>query len=311
MSRYYRRLCRAVTKNDVDEVDFLLNVEKVDPNPAAHYRTSPLWIACKNNNLEIVELLVTNQFNPADPNTIGISLLHKAVKAERATLVQMLLKAGANPTVPGKIINLPIYCAVDIGNVQIVQLLFQFGSDFKACLNILLVKAAHGSNCDVLEFLLQHAHSKNLSRCAWSLMDNAIWRRDICVLNILLGWGFFTNDSTSSDTYGVFKHPIGKGMTTIMKMLVEVNPQCLQESWKYPNHEQFAEESWRYLNCERFPAELIEARKHPVRLDILCRTKIIQQLGFKPISKVETLPLPRILKNFVQFKNSNLLMSNK
>ena len=335
MSRhYYRRLCKAVSKNNMDEVNFLLNVDKVDPNPAAHYKTSPLWIACKNNNLEIVKLLITNQFNPADPNIPnkdginpfedaigiprkidlvrllitesrlavnvnltwngGISFLFIAVHTKHVTLVKMLLKAGANPNFAGNRHKLPIQYAVDFGNLQIAQLLLQYGADLKPCLNILLENAALGYNYDVLEFLLQHAHNKDLlCACTSSLVGTGILCRDVPYFHRLRCWGFFTNDSVSSDNWCVFKFAIAMDMTTCtaLKMLVEVVPQCLQGSWTCPN-------------CERFPAELLEARKHPIRLDILCRSKIIQQMGFKAISKVETLPLPRLLKDFVQFKNS-------
>ena len=289
MSGHYRRLCKAVTKNDVDEVDFLLNVEKVDPNPTAHYRTSPLWIAFKKNNLEIIKLLITNQINPADPNILGINLLHEAVIAENATVVEILLKTGANPNIAGNTCFLPMYHAIDAGNLQIVELLLQYGADWKP---YLIENAARGNNYDVLELLLQHAYSKDLlSGHTWSLIGATILHHDIHFLNILLRWGIFTHVLVPSHNCGVYKCAAVLGMTTVMKMLVEVKPQCLQESWAYPNRIQF-------------PVELIKARKHPVRLDILCRTKIIQQLGFKPISKVETLPLPRILKDFVQFKNS-------
>ena len=326
-SRYYRRLCRAVSKNDVESVDTLLNVDKVDPNLAVHQEKSPLWIACENNNLEIVRLLITNHFNPADPNipynggtnpfveavchlkmdlvTLlvkeanvavnlnwmwgGCSLLSWAVCSERVVLVEMLLKAGANPNVAENISKLPIYSAVYGGNLQIVQLLLQYGADMKPCCNELLQDTAYRNHCDVLEHLLQHAHNKNLlSSCTRDLMCLAIWHGVEESIKVFLRWGFFTNESMSSGVCCVFRVAAASNVA-VLKMLIELKPQCLQES--------------RISVHESFRAELIEARKHPIRLDILCRTKIIQQLGFKPISKVETLPLPRILKDFVQFKN--------
>ena len=336
MSRYYRRLCRAVTKSDVDEVNCLLNVDKVDPNPSVHYMKSPLWIACENNNFEIVRLLITNEFHPADPNIpykagknplveavcqrktdlitllmnesritvnlnwtcYGFSSLYWAVRHESVALVELLLKAGANPNIPkNNISKLPICWAVCDGNLQIVQLLLQYGADMKPCCDELLEDAAYRNHCDVLEHLLQHAYNKDLlSSCTGDLMCPAIVSSVVTSIKVLLRWGFFTNESMSSGVCCLFGVAAACANMTVLKMLVELKPQCLQESWPYPFQKSFS-------------AELIEARKHPARLDILCRSKIIQQLGFKPISKVEKLPLPRILKDFVQLKNSELMVS--
>ena len=330
MSRYYRRLCRAVTKCDVDEVNCLLNVDEVDPNPSVHYMKSPLWIACENNNLEIVRLLITNEFHPADPNipnkagknplveavcqqkmdlatllmkesqvTVNLnwtwdaySLLSLAVYHKCLPLVEMLLKGGANPNIPDvNISKLPICLAVydERPNLQIVQLLLQYGADMKPCCDELFGHAVIGNYSGILELLLEHADDDLLIGCNLCLLNLAIWHDAVACVLVLLHWGFFTTESVLPP-FCMFEPSVSLGNFTIMKMLVEVKPQCLQGNWMTSN-----------LGA---PAELIEARKHPVRLDILCRTKIIQQLGFKPTAKVEKLPLPRILKDFVQFRDS-------
>ena len=308
----------------------LLNVDKVDPNPTVHdmkAEKSPLWIACKHNNLEIVRLLITNEFHPADPNIPNkdgknplveavsqqkidlvthlmeesqvevnrnwmwddFSLLPWAVYHKSLPLVEMLLKAGANPNIPDNVSQLPICLTVydERPNSQIVQLLLQYGADMKPCCDQLFTDAIWRDNSGKLELLLEHADNKDLlSGCDLDFMNSAILDDAVACVLVLLHWGFFTEESVFS--------AISMGNIPIMKMLVEVKPQCLQESWTYPNFV--------------LPAELMEARKHPAPLDMLCRTKIIQQVGFKPTPKVEKLPLPRILKDFVLFKNSKYMV---
>ena len=68
MSSNYELLCQAASDGDVELVEFLLNDGKVDPNPSVPTQESALSIACRNKNLDIVRMLVTNQQHPADPN---------------------------------------------------------------------------------------------------------------------------------------------------------------------------------------------------------------------------------------------------
>ena len=84
-------------------------------------------------------------------------------------------------------------------------------------------------------------------------------------------------------------------------MLIEYNPYFLQDNWLVNNEIPFDIGPDKDLN---FIKDLLAIRKQPPRLDMACRLKIIQQLGYNTMSKVKAVPLPRALKDFILFKHS-------
>ena len=88
---------------------------------------------------------------------------------------------------------------------------------------------------------------------------------------------------------------------TFIKLLIQLYPQSLQDTWFIEN---------RNINEFSFPPEMKKFLReqyrecdNPLHLNVICRTKIFQQLGYNPIPKAEKLPLPRCLINFVQFQD--------
>ena len=95
MSQSYEQLCTAVVNGDKGMVDFLLKSEKVDPNPSADATRSPLGLACRSQNLDIVRLLITNKLHPADPNIPDNdeqTPFLVALKPKNTNLVKIILK---------------------------------------------------------------------------------------------------------------------------------------------------------------------------------------------------------------------------
>ena len=93
------------------------------------------------------------------------------------------------------------------------------------------------------------------------------------------------------------------GALKTVRMMVELKPQCLQEKRFV---EDFNWTKWRMDHGEakyHIIATLIEARKNPFSLMVLCRAKIIQSLRYKPFEKVPKLPLPQVHKDFLMLKN--------
>ena len=169
MSSNYELLCQAASDGDVELVEFLLNDGKVDPNPSVPTQESALSIACRNKNLDIVRMLVTNQQHPADPNqpdskdytpfviavttrdmdliklllnesivkvnlnyiSFRFTILTKAIDQENVTLVEFLLKAGADPNLKPKTKHSlsPFYVAVWEGNIAICRVMLENGYD--------------------------------------------------------------------------------------------------------------------------------------------------------------------------------------
>ena len=86
-----------------------------------------------------------------------------------------------------------------------------------------------------------------------------------------------------------------------MKLVVEYQPQFLQAEWflneKIPHALTDTEEGVEFVDT------LQKIRKNPIRLDLMCRVTIMQQLGSNPFPKVQKLKLPRILRDFLQFKH--------
>ena len=85
------QLCKAVHSGDVKQVKYLLQVENVDPNHREDKHDSILATACSKNNLDIVQLLITNQNHPADPNGCGGLPFVVALKLGNVELVNLLL----------------------------------------------------------------------------------------------------------------------------------------------------------------------------------------------------------------------------
>ena len=176
-------------------------------------------------------------------------------------------------------------------------------------------------NC--LQYFLNAGYAKHGDMVWWprSLLYEAITfsetyhgERADCVTE-LLRWGINNVEYNMSDDdlphwipqipkHSLFSHAASKHCWKTMKHLKQLNPQYLQDHW-------FVEHPWDLASLEeitseelaQFVADLYEERKNPPQLEILCRTKIFEQLGFNPIPKVEKLPLPQSLKHFVQCKD--------
>ena len=50
---------------------------------------------------------------------------------------------------------------------------------------------------------------------------------------------------------------------------------------------------------------------NPPTLQVFCRTKIIQHLGYNPLWKAQKLPLPTGLKKYVQLKNVDVVYEDQ
>ena len=388
----YIQLHEAVSKGDVDQVKFYLNVKKVDPD--MDHKKSLLFIACQNNNLDIVKLLITNKENPADPNRkhnnkdtpfaavllcnpinmdlvkllLDVSIIKVdldrifclpnyslyivtaltiAVQQRNLTLVEILLKAGADPNLkPGtgqaplvvallqqdvsmcKLLlekqcnpnisvrfydtnlndyeeNEAICVARTMGNLEIMQLLIKHGAEITSCRVTMMQETIVEDRAYILEYLLELLYCKEAQewpRHGYYVML-AIQTQAIMCTNVLLCWGFYTHKSSQEEQCPNFTCAAQHNDINAMKMMIELKPQCLQENWLVKGHYNFMPLFCGSAAGASFVAELINARKQAPRLDILCRAKIIQELGLKPLSKVQKLLLPKSLKDFVQFQN--------
>ena len=154
---------------------------------------------------------------------------------------------------------------------------------------------------DILDHLMQHAYNRRDEKVKWniSFLRCAIIKRSVSCLSVLLRWGI---KYTPQPGLSLLHSAAFSGQPELVKLLVEFNPWCLQDNFlvnhNIPSELEEADPS--------FTAELIEAQRQPLRLDVLCRAKIHEQLGFSLVTKAEYLQLPRSLNEFVQLKNNQL-----
>jgi hypothetical protein len=158
------------------------------------------------------------------------------------------------------------------------------------------------------------------------------WRRDpIARFNVksrfetLLRWGVYSVLRARRLPQTTFYSLAQLGSKRDARLFVNLFPQCLQEEWiligvkpwQYPEvlilsewlvstghkfcrvlrlnrSDAVSTETQRYLAC------LVEQRCQVPRLEVLCRSVIFHALGINPVPKVDSLPLPTILKKFVQ-----------
>lgn len=99
-------LCEAACTNDLSKARRIL-MERVDPNWINGSGLSPLHIASKYGNFEIVKLLVCNKAMVDLENAIGVTPLHLAAKNNRLRCAQLLLLSGAAASKPTRSLCTP------------------------------------------------------------------------------------------------------------------------------------------------------------------------------------------------------------
>ena len=235
------------------------------------------------------------------------SPLTLAIHKGNMKLVKMLLKAGANPSYkPQDYEDDPITRAVLENNVDICRLILEHDCEANeanysknAALRIaekrLLKTAIKHQNSILLDYLMQFEYNQLGDNVKWK---SRLLRKAVCCgtescLVVLLCWGIKIRSRHST-----FQMAADRGLVHAMKFMSLVNPWCLQDDWLVDG-----KITASLSQHDTFTVELTEARKHAPRLDILCRAKIIQQMGYNPFAKAEELPLPHALREFVQLKS--------
>ena len=158
-------------------------------------------------------------------------------------------------------------------------------------------------NPDILQYCMQYAYNKLGDSVYWCdhFLYTAVLHDAASCLHVLLQWGIHPSkyslilQSCGTACYDSVFHCAAQASdsdTEMMMMLLKFNPQFLQDNWlvkkKIP------------LGLQRhttFVKTLLEARKKALRLEVMCRLKIIQQLGYNPMLKVKQLKLPSLLKD--------------
>ena len=284
-----------------------------------------LVLAVEQQNAQVVSLLLQARADAYPKPTLRSRHLpiKLAVRTGNVHICRMLLDAA--PSYLGKLARIiPKNYATMHGSLEILQLLVKHG--FIICDQVIL-NVVRDRHPDLLEYCLEHVYQQHGDALQWhettmaSLMgvkaENPMKQSDERCFAVLLWWGMYTartpfiDYDEESALYAAFKG----GAIKTMRMLVELRPSNLQERWIveeripqppidlsfYYKHFDFLEHNIK--ERVQFEVTMIEKRKNPCSLMILCRAKIIQSLGYKPFTKIPELPLPKALKDFVMLKD--------
>ncbi len=123
-------LLSAVRANDISTVNLLLQ-NGADVNATNSNGQSAIILAAKQGQTDMVQLLLDNKYNKADPNAgIGKSVtpLYAASMFGRLEIVKLLLKYQANPNAIYEN-GTPLYVAAGEGHGEVVEYLIDHGAD--------------------------------------------------------------------------------------------------------------------------------------------------------------------------------------
>ena len=84
-----------------------------------------------------------------------------------------------------------------------------------------------------------------------------------------------------------------------MRLLLEQHPQVLQSDWLVHNNIRHALQEEQHSD---FVAWLKDIRSQPLQLQLTCRNTIFHQLRPRPEEKIEQLPLPNKMKDYLELK---------
>jgi ankyrin repeat protein len=128
-------LFQAIEEEDVEAIEELVNIYKVDvniyrPGVWSNHGWSILMDAADAGNLAVVKILLESG---ADPNYVegdeGKTPIMCAIASQNLELVRCLLEAGANVNTPNTNGKTPLMKAAELGNAQICEVLLEAGAN--------------------------------------------------------------------------------------------------------------------------------------------------------------------------------------
>jgi len=112
-------------KENIDEVKKLIN-KGMKINKRNRYGDTPLIIACKKNNIELVKCLLKSKKIKIDKKSIyGISPLMVACYFKNKSLVDCLITQNAKVDISDNKNNLPLHIGCYLGHIEIIQSLME------------------------------------------------------------------------------------------------------------------------------------------------------------------------------------------
>ena len=187
-----KRFYSAIDNNNVDQLRTLSKTDlKIQPRKGDI--ASPLMIAVRNGNKEIVELLIDDfkvdiNFQLKEGKCKGATALHIAIVNECEEIVGFLIKKGADIELAEKSGETPLHFALCSGKENIVSLLLAAGANVWS-----YDKLGHNSLC--------HAIDSRETKMIKQLFEHIENPRDILELLNQKDFGFSAIDHSQNTRY--------------------------------------------------------------------------------------------------------------
>lgn len=141
-----------------DLVRYLL-AHGANPSTTTRAKETPLLMAIRCGNAEIVEALLENGADHAARDPMGCAPLHQVIENGQVEIARLLLQHGANPSLPRPLTGeTPLHTAILTGSLDMVKLLVDSGADLTAEYNEFtpLLLACQDGSVDLVRWMLQN-----------------------------------------------------------------------------------------------------------------------------------------------------------
>ncbi|XP_052769568.1 ankyrin-3-like isoform X2 [Mya arenaria] len=289
-----------------------------DPN--THSNTeSPLFIACYEDDIDIVRLLIKHKANINVSNEQKYTPLHVAAWNGHLETVRELLKFGAPHDIKTNDGNTPLGLAAHGCHLSVMKELLQLGCNVnnkdKDEDDPILYASYNGMTRGV-ELLLEHgANANSANRVNATPLWNAVYEGHKETVKLLLK----TNVYMEKRSVGINQHhqsddvliiydtersslwvAVCRGYTDIALLLLTAGYDVTKEEWIYSRN--FPNELDEDDNREARQAlqnMLVHASQTPSRLITLCRNRLRKILGVNIASSVQKLDIPLFLQSYL------------
>ena len=306
-------LCLACKKGHMKIVEILITNKHrpADPNIRDSRGSLPISYAMDNGE-DMVRLMLKDALVKVDVNLLDPwrdPLLYRAVLLRSMPLLQLLFGLGADVNVPqtrkhGKMDYCIIHAAVKTSPIEVIKYLVEErGAEIPTKNGSILLSAIELRRTSCLDYFLHRGFKKHGDKVWWheSLLHTAVETigSEECAV-VLLRWGVYNvpcrnnpYDAAGQDipNVSIFKQAALLLQKKFMMLMTQLYPQCLQEQWLVENDMPYYYKD--YPLWQSYIAQLRKERKHPPPLFSLCRTKIIQLLGYNHIHKARETATPQ------------------
>ncbi|KAK6184637.1 hypothetical protein SNE40_007072 [Patella caerulea] len=304
----------------------------------------PIWVVAQTGNGELAELLLagnTCQVNYIDKDS-GCSPLYKAVLGNHTEVAQHMIHVGADVNTRRIGLELEgetaLIKAIQFNNKDMCELLINSLCDLKAKTSGGLTALHYAvSYCryEICDLLLENKIKLHSSTPAGATaMTVAIDQNNPVMVQKLLDWGYKMDSKykyletpleqaikvhhedcamvlvkygccvvRKKHKESYFKMAVNEKLERLMELLVHVYPWFLKEKWIWKRQ-------WpvSIYNTPSIIEWLIVQSSNTKTLRYLCRSRIFRTLGHFPSVKMDQLPIPDNIREYISLNNTKVAL---